>query len=121
MAADFRIYEGNLKPIKTRVLVTDMNFEAYKTKSGLIIPGDDGVVHGIKPRWAKVLAVGPKAPSDLKEGDWILIQHGRWSRGIKMQDPKSKETKTIWMVESESILLRGDHKPDDYYSAKVIN
>jgi hypothetical protein len=38
-----------------------------------------------------------------------------------MQDPKSKETKTIWMVESESILLRGDRKPDDYYSAKVID
>lgn len=120
MAASFRIYEGNLRPIKTRVLVTDMNFDDYKTKSGLIIPGDDGVVHGIKPRWAKVLAVGPKGPSELKEGDWVLIQHGRWSRGIHMQDPDSKETKIIWMVESESILLHGDHKPADYYSAKVI-
>lgn len=119
--ATFTIYKGNLKPIKSRVLVTDMNFDDYKTKSGLIIPGDDGKTHGIKPRWGKVLAVGPKGPDELKPGDWILIAHGRWSRGLKMQDPETKETKTVWMVESKSILLQGDHKPADYYSAKVID
>lgn len=119
--ATFTIHEGNLRPIKSRVLVTDMNFESYKTRSGLIIPGDDGQVHGIKPRWGKVLAVGPKGPSELKSGDWILIQHGRWSRGVKMQDPETEEIKTVWMVESESILLSGPEKPADYYSAKVID
>lgn len=118
--ASWKIYEGRLKPIKSRVLVTDMNFDDYKTESGLIIPGDDGKVHGIKARWGRVLAVGPKGPSELKPDDWILIQHGRWSRGLKMQDPNTKEIKKIWMVEAESILLVGDSKPNDYYSAKVI-
>ena len=119
--APIQVHEGRLRPIKSRVLVTDMNFDDYKTKSGLIIPGDDGQVHGIKPRWGKVFAVGPKGPSELNPGDWILIQHGRWSRGVKMQDPDTKEIKTVWMVESESILLHGDYMPDDYYAAKVIN
>jgi hypothetical protein len=59
--------------------------------------------------------------SKLNPGDWILIQHGRWSRGVKMQDPDTKEIKTVWMVESESILLHGDYMPDDYYAAKVID
>ena len=119
--APIQVHEGRLRPIKSRVLVTDMNFNDYKTKSGLIIPGDDGQVHGIKPRWGKVFAVGPKGPSELNPGVWILIQHGRWSRGVKMQDPETKEIKTVWMVESESILLHGDYMPDDYYAAKVIN
>ena len=36
--APVTIHEGRLRPIKNRVLVTDMNFESYKLKSGLIIP-----------------------------------------------------------------------------------
>ena len=50
-----------------------------------------------------------------------MVSHGRWSRGVKMQDPETKEIKTVWMVESESILLHGDYMPEDYYAARVVN
>ena len=33
---------------------------------------------GIKAHWAEVVSVG-KEVSDVKEGDWILIDDGRWS------------------------------------------
>ena len=52
--APIQVHEGRLRPIKNRVLVTDMNFSDYKTKSGLIIPGDDGVVHDRVPDGAEV-------------------------------------------------------------------
>jgi co-chaperonin GroES (HSP10) len=69
--------------IGNRVLVTDMYFGEQRTKSGLIIKDDNGQTRGIYPRWARVYAKGPENNDDYNIGDWILVEHGRWTRGIK--------------------------------------
>jgi len=75
--------KGKLKPLHKGVLVKEMLFDEFKTAGGLIIPGDDGALRGIHPRWARVEAIGDEQ-EDVKAGDWILVAHGRWSRGFNL-------------------------------------
>ena len=105
-------YKGNLKAIGNRVLVSDMDFGEQKTAGGLIIGSDDGNVRGIYPRWGKVQSKGPKNVDPFEIGQWILVEHGRWTRGITMTD-ENEEDVVLRMVEAESILAYADEKPDD--------
>lgn len=116
-------YEPNkvsyLKALKDAVLVTDMNFEQRITSSGIIIPGDDGKNSGIRPRWGKVYAIGPEQV-DIKVGQWILISHGRWTRGVEILDETGKKS-TIRKIDNNDILLVSDNPViDDTMSDKVV-
>jgi co-chaperonin GroES (HSP10) len=101
-----------IKAINNDVIIADMDFGEIKTASGIVIRSDDGQAHGIKPRWGKVYKVGPKQ-TDIKEGQWVLIEHGRWTRKIKIDDGESE--KEIQKVEVESILAVAEEKPNDVY------
>lgn len=110
--------DGELTPLKKRVLVTDMDFGEQKTRGGIILQSDDGASHGVKPRWAKVYKVGSQQ-KDIKVGEWILVEHGRWTRGFKQTI--DGEEKTVRMIDEESILGSADHKPDDIYFGDGID
>ena len=99
-----------IKAVGNRVIVTDMNFGEQKTKSGLIITSDDGKTRGVYPRWGRVVVKGPKNNDDYEVGDWILIEHGRWTRGLNVEI--AGEEMTIRMVEAESVLATSNEKPD---------
>ena len=71
--------KGSLKPIQNRVLVSHMHFGEQKTAGGLIIRSDDGETRGIYPRWGKVYAKGPTNDDAYEIGDWVLVEHGRWT------------------------------------------
>ena len=102
--------EGSITAIGDRVLVTDMDFGEQKTAGGLIIRSDDGTTRGIYPRWAKVYDKGPRNKDEYQIGDWILIEHGRWTRGIKLEN--NDETLEVRMVETESILAWDNELPN---------
>jgi len=110
MAINLNRIKDDLRAIGNRVLVRDMHFGEQKTASGLIIRSDDGETRGIYPRWGKVYSKGPENKDDYKEGDWILVEHGRWTRGIDMDI--AGEEFTLRMVEAESILAYSDEKPE---------
>lgn len=99
-----------LRAVGNRVLVTDMYFGEQKTASGLIINNDDGKTRGIYPRWGKVYAKGPDNKDDYNVGDWILVEHGRWTRGLKVELEDGEVE--LRMVEAESVLAMSDEKPD---------
>lgn len=104
-----------IRPIKDHIIVCDMYFGDMKTSSGIIIMSDDGKSHGIKPRWAKVYAIGPDV-TDVEENDWVLIEHGRWTRGFDFdQDDGSKIT--LRKIDNDSILLISDENPEDVHIA----
>lgn len=103
--------KGNLRAIGNRVLVSDMYFGEQKTSSGIILKDDDGTTRGIYPRWGKVYTKGPNNNDDYNIGDWVLVEHGRWTRGIRVDDGNGE--KTIRMVEAESILGFSEEKPND--------
>jgi co-chaperonin GroES (HSP10) len=102
---------GKIVPLADKVLVSDMNFDGQKTFSGIIIPSDNGKVHGIHPRWAKVFAVGNQQ-KDVKVGEWILIEHGRWTRGIE-HELENGEIVELRMVDNAAILMSADEPPSD--------
>jgi len=110
MAQNINKIKGTPRAIGNRVLVTDMHFGEQVTKGGIILGNDDGKTRGIYPRWAKVYSKGPQNKDDYNVGDWILIEHGRWTRGLKL-DAEEGELE-IRMVETESILAYSNEKPE---------
>ena len=102
---------GKLTPLRDKVLVSEMNFDSQKTISGIIIPSDNGKVRGIHPRWAKVYAVGEEQ-RDVKVGEWVLIEHGRWTRGITYEQDNGEEVE-LRMVDNAAILMSADEPPTD--------
>lgn len=113
----YGVIKGKLRPIRDHVLISDMEFDELKTESGIVIPSQDGKDTGIRPRWGKVYAVGPEQ-EDVKVGQWIYVEHGRWTRGIKIQDDSGDEL-IIRRVDNNNILLQSDEKPKDIYIAKL--
>jgi co-chaperonin GroES (HSP10) len=103
--------KGKIAPIKDRVLVKDMEFGEERTKSGIIVQSLNGKLEGIKARWGCVWATGPEV-TDVKIGDWICVAHGRWTRGVKIQDHDGSEI-TIRRVDNDEILLVSDERPAD--------
>lgn len=103
--------KGNLRPLRDKVFVSNMNFGESKTKSGIVLTSDDGKSSGLHPRWGKVLFVGDEQ-ADVKPGQWILVQHGRWTRAIDYET-NSGEIIKIHMVDNEGILGYQDEAPDE--------
>lgn len=110
MATNLNAVKGTLHAVGNRVLVRDMYFGEQTTKSGLIIKDDNGSTRGIYPRWGKVYAKGPENSDEYSVGDWILIEHGRWTRGIVLEQQDGNKIE-VRMVETESILAYSNEKP----------
>ena len=104
------IIKGNVVPIDDRILVSDMNFGEHVTKSGIVIQSDDGKVDGIRPRWAKVWAIGPNQ-TDVKVGEWVLIEHGRWTRKFEIQT--DNDVIFVHGIDNDAILIVSEDKPTD--------
>lgn len=111
------VVKGKIKPIRDNVLVTDMEFEAVTTASGIVIPSQNGKSEGVKPRWGRVWAIGPEQ-QDVNVGDWIYVEHGRWTRGITVEDENGDEI-IIRRVENKSIMMQSDERPNDVYIPKM--
>ena len=103
-----------ITPTRDNIIVTDMDIGERVSAGGVIIIGDNMEERGIRPRWCKVVSVGPKN-KDVNRGEYILVAHGRWSRGLDMTDPDTGETTTIRMVDPKDVLMSADELPlDDY-------
>ena len=102
------VSDSDIHPIGKRVLVYKMRFGDIKTKGGLILLDDDGKEQGIHPRWGQVYAVGAKQ-TDVQVGQWVLIAHGRWTRGMLVEKDGVKEE--VRMVDEKDILLVSDVEP----------
>ena len=109
---------NDIRAIKDHVIVTDMSFGQRTLSSGIIMLGDDGKTDGIRPRWAQVYKVGPEQ-TDVKVGQWILVEHGRWTRGLPIEI--SGEKITIRRVDPACIIGVQDEQPevDDIISTAV--
>src|SRR6056300_1848396 len=99
----------DITPLKKRVLVSDMHFGETKTKGGIILTDDDGSESGIHPRWAKVYAIGDQQ-EDVTVGQWVMVSHGRWSRGFKVK--KNDVELEVRMIDENDILLVSDEEPE---------
>lgn len=112
-----RLNRDQIHPLADSVIVTDMKFDERISNGGIIIPGDNGTTRGIRPRWAQVYAVGPDQ-HDVKPGQWVLVAHGRWTRGIEIEDEEGK--RTIRRVDPKDMLMVSDTRQrDETYSDAI--
>lgn len=103
--------------MKDHVIVRDMNFGERQLSSKIILTSDDGKSSGVRPRWAKVFCVGPEQ-QDIKEDQWVLVAHGRWTRGSDID--LNGEIMTIRRIDPKDVLIVSDEEPsaDDIISDK---
>ena len=107
-----KIERDKFHPIGKHVIVSDMAFEERISSGGIILLNDDKKSAGIRPRWAQVYALGPDFEDDeITIGKWICVSHGRWTRGIEVEDETGK--KTLRRVDTNDILLVSD-EPVNY-------
>jgi co-chaperonin GroES (HSP10) len=105
-----KINKHQLRALHNHVIVSEMTFDQRITQSGLILLNDNGTTLGIRPRWGQVYAVGP-AQKDVQIGQWICVAHGRWTRGLDIEDESG--LRTIRRIDPEDILLISDTQPQD--------
>lgn len=116
--APYKLSADDLQPIRDAVLVTDMEFDQRITSSGLILPSDNGTSLGIRPRWGCVYAIGPDQ-QDVQVGNWICVAHGRWTRGLDIEDQGVK--RTVRRIDPNDILLVSDSQPQDDTMSEAVH
>lgn len=117
-----QIARDQIRALHDNVLVADMEFDTRITQTGLILPNDNGTTLGIRPRWGRVYAVGHEQ-QDVKVGDWILVAHGRWTRGLDIEDGETEHRRTIRKIDPKDILMvsEGADRPQDQTWSSAIH
>jgi co-chaperonin GroES (HSP10) len=113
MTFAFSAKKIKVRALPTDILVINMDMGEQISNGGIVIASDDGKAHGVKPRWAEVYKVGDRCDLDVKVGQWVLIEHGRWTRKIKIDDRQGE--KEFQKVEIKSIIAVADERPNDFY------
>jgi co-chaperonin GroES (HSP10) len=106
--------KGKLRPLRDKILVHNMNFGEQTTTSGIVITSDNGKERGIYPRWAQVFAVGPEHKEEFTVGDWILIEHGRWTRGIDYEHEDGTKA-TLRMIDNNCVMMWDNEQPNQVF------
>lgn len=101
---------NRIRALKNHVIVCDMQFDHKISHGGIILLSGDKKLEGIHPRWGRVYAVGPEQ-TDIRVGQWICVKHGRWTRGLEINDGESE--KTIRRIDPNDILLISDERVED--------
>jgi len=81
--------------------------EEKTTAGGIILTEKDGTEDAIKPRWFKVYSIG-EGIEWIDEGAYVLVAHGRWSRGMKVD-----EDLTVHLLDNKDCLMVTDKDPTD--------
>lgn len=104
--------KSQFKPIGAHIIVSEMSFDQRITHGGILLPNDDMKSSGIRPRWGQIYAVGKENKDpDIIEGKWVCVSHGRWTRGIDIEDETGK--KTLRRVDPNDILMMSDEYVQD--------
>ena len=109
---------SKLQALSDSVLVEDMTFDERLSNGGIVLLNDNGKSSGIRPRWGRIYAVGPEQ-QDVRVGEWILVAHGRWTRGLDIEDDAGKHT--IRKIDPKDILMSADECPVDVTFSDAIN
>jgi co-chaperonin GroES (HSP10) len=113
-----QLQQSQIHPLSNSVIVSEMIFDQRITSSGIILPNDNGTGSGIRPRWGQVYATGPEQ-TDVTVGQWICVAHGRWTRGIDIEDESGK--KTLRRIDPNDILMVSDIQPQDDTMSDAVN
>jgi len=113
-----KLQKEQIKPLRNAVIVSEMNFDERLSNGGIVLVKDNGKSSGIRPRWGKVYAVGPDQ-KDVKVGTWICVEHGRWTRGLEVEDENGLQT--LRRVDPKDIMMESDEMPADVTFSDAIH
>ena len=113
-----QLNKNQIHPLNDSVIVADMIFDERFTNSGIVLLNDNGKSSGIRPRWGQVYAVGPEQ-HEVTVGQWVCVAHGRWTRGIEVEDETGKQT--LRRVDPKDIMLVSDEQPQDETFSSAIH
>ena len=105
MFAPHKLRREQIQAIHDHIIVTDMTFDERITHGGILLLNDNGKGYGIRPRWGRVYAIGPEQ-QDVAVGQWILVEHGRWTRGLEIEDESGP--RTIRKIDPACIMMVSD-------------
>jgi len=112
-----QLNKNQIHPLNDSAIVADMTFDERFTTGGIVLLNDNGKSTGIRPRWGQVYAVGPEQ-HEVTVGQWVCVAHGRWTRGIEVEDETGKQT--LRRVDPKDIMLVSDEQPqDETFSAAI--
>lgn len=95
-----------------RVIVTDLD-QGERRYGSIIVQDDNGKRHGIRSRWCKVYKVGEKV-TEIKPGDWVLVEHGRWSQAFQLTDEDGNKN-DYWVIDyPKYVTAVADEKPEHW-------
>lgn len=103
---------NNVRAIGEKILaeVIERPSGYIKTQSGLLVADKDGTENAIRPRWFKIYSIGPDNDMGLETGQYVYVEHGRWTREVKVNE----ELKIV-MLDNKDILLVSDEYPMENY------
>lgn len=101
-----------IKALNDKVLVHNMEKGERRTPGGIVMVDDDGKDFGIRARWAQVYSVGKDVTPDVMPGQWVYIEHGKWTRVMEVSEGGA--TTKLWGTTEEHILLVSDEKPVEF-------
>lgn len=121
MKAAFSAHQLNkeqIRPLNDAIIVSDMVFDERITTGGIVLLNDNGKGTGIRPRWGQVYAVGPEQ-TEVSVGQWVCVAHGRWTRGIEIEDETGK--KTLRRVDPNDVMLISDNPVHDESWSEAVH
>ena len=113
-----RITRDQFHALNDSVIVEEMIFDERLSNGGIVLLNDNGKSSGIRPRWGRVYAIGPEQ-HDVRVGEWICVAHGRWTRGLDIEDENGK--RTIRKIDPKDILMSADERPNDVTFSDAIH
>lgn len=101
---------SSLKVLHDKVLVTEMEFGERISLGGIIQIDDDSKFEGVRPRWARVCATGPKQ-NKIQVGDYVLLHHARWTRAIPVEDDQGQKINVHMIDYPTGVLMISKDRP----------
>ena len=100
----------NLKPLPGRLYCKALETGLRTSAGGIVLTDDNNATAGaggVRPRWFEVINVNIDTnPDDIKIGDYVLVEHGRWSRRFSGTDIDHYS-----IVEEKAVLLVSEDAP----------
>ena len=96
-----------VKAMRNKILaeMIDDPGEEITTAGGIILLSKDGTEEAVRPRWFKVYSLGEDIDW-LTEGAYVLVDHGRWSNGIKVD-----EELKVYLLDNKDCLMISEENP----------
>lgn len=100
-----------IKALRNKILA--INIERGQTTSygGILLLDDSLKKEGIYARWMQVYSIGSEVTDDIQEGNWIFVEHGRWTRVMRILMDDNSELE-LWGIDPDSVLLVSNERPD---------